>query len=466
MSGLIIPKYGGSVFTDEESYRRVARYQLSRGHIAVVSAMNGVTTELEHIFDQKDMQALSKLKNRYFKIVENLPPRYCEPAMREIEKDMGREGETGNLRIYMDMGAKDAFVGSGEGHSAIFLTSHINALGGNAGFLIGTEAGFLLDDYGWVDMNRSREPLRVAARAIMDQGRIAVVGGYFGRHNKTGQWKAGARNINDAFAVAEGDALGADAIEIVKDVPAIYRVPKKLDEFVFGDYGSLEKLSYDETRKMSSRGSIVVHPQAILLAQNRNMPIVIKNMESEGTVISSESQTSQKKPFAAIVPDKTPMITIRDDIMDTPEGRGYWARVAGFEEKHGIDIGVIPSEIGVISYTISLGDKKGPKKDARTVLGQHNEELREYLNSMGYNPKIDGEEVGMITVVGDEMQNRPGTLAYLTEILAREKPNRERTSVRAFVQSDEKYARPSMVIVVNMNSFESAVKVLADELFV
>lgn len=466
MTELIVPKYGGSVFTDADSYRRVAKYQLSRGRVAVVSAMSRVTDRLEAIYDNRDMQALAQLKKAYFEIVKSLPSEIREAAVREIEKDMGREGETGNLHVYLDMGAKDAFVGSGEGHSAIFLASHINALGGNAEFLSGTEAGFLLDNHGWVDMDRSREPLRVAARRIMDQLKIAVVGGYFGRHNKTGQWKAGARNINDAFAVAEGDALGADAIEIVKDVPAIYRVPKKLDEFVFGDYGSLGKLSYDETRKMSSRGSIVIHPQAIVLAQSKKLPIIVKNMESEGTVITAESQTTREKPFAAIVPDKAPMITIRDDIMDTPEGRGYWARVAGFEEKHGVDIGVIPSDIGVISYTISLGDKKGPKKDARTVLRQHNEELREYLNSMGYNPKIDGEEVGMITVVGDEMQNRPGTLAYLTEILAREEPSGERTSVRAFVQSDEKYARPSMVIVVNLDSFEAAVKVLADELFV
>lgn len=460
----IVVKYGGSVLKDGDSFRRAAEYQRRTSRLALVSAMKDVTTYLGEIFEDKDVQRLLQLKNSYLKVVEGLPSGLHEAAVREIEKDFGREGERGLLHTYLNIGARGAFVGSGEEHSAIFSYYYNKALGTDAEFLIGYDAGFLLDDHGWVDMDSSREPLRAAVKSKIDQGKTVSVGGYTGRHHKTGVVMAGADNINDAFAIAMADASGADSVEIIKDVPAVYHVPPKLgDEFVFGDYGSLKNLSYNETRKMASRGLLVIHPQAALLAQSKNIPIFVKNMESRGTLISADTQTTYEKPFAVLVPRKGFMIAVEDDIMDTPEGRGYWARVAQFEYEHGNDIDITPSDTPVICYTIRLGNIKGRnKEDSQKLLEQHNNELREYLNSIDYNPKIYGEEVGVITAVGDKMKGRPGTLAHLSGILAK-----ENISILADVQSLEKtYTGPSITFAVDLDKLEKSVKVLAEKLFV
>ena len=314
MAGIIIPKYGGSILRDSDSFRRVAEYQMKKGPLAVVSAVNGVTNTLKELYEKKDVQRLAKLMDMYLGILKPLPPEIYENAKKELERDFGQGSDPGYLHKYMEAGAADAFIGSGECHSAVILDAFIKSLGGNSEFISGYDAGFIFDDHGWIAVNNNHGQ-HDAVEMKLKEGKIIVLGGYLGKHYKTGQLKAGARNINDAIPLHL--AGESDAVEIIKDVPAILRVPKSLGEFEFGDYGPLKNLSYGETMKMSLRGSPVVHPNAIILAQKKGIPIAVKDMESAGTLITNKSQTTAEKPFAAIVPEDAIMMTVEDSIMGT-----------------------------------------------------------------------------------------------------------------------------------------------------
>ncbi|MBI4168084.1 MAG: aspartate kinase [Candidatus Aenigmarchaeota archaeon] len=448
MSDFDVVKYGGSVLKDASSFRAAAEYQMRRSRVALVSAPAGVTNQLMDIYDGKNQSLLPRLKDTYWKFVEDLPQRLGAQAMRELEK------EVEHLSLYLDIGARDAFVGSGEGHAAIILSSHINALGGDSEFIRGPDAVFYLNGHGLPDMENGRESFG-PVREKLESGKIVVVGGYLGRHNTTGQHKLGARNVNDAFAAALAGALDAVAVEIIKDVPGVYRVPPE-----FGNYGLLEQLSYDEARKMSWRGSPVVHPGAVRIGQNKKIPIIVKSMDSTGTLITADSLATAERPVAALVAEITTMITVLDDIMDSPEGRGYVAALNQFELENDTSIGMIASDVGSISYTISMGDKKRQKGDAEAMLEDHNKRLAAHLNSHGYKPVVRGQEVGVISVVGDGMQNRLGMLSTLSGMLTN-----SHISVRAAAQSDEKYAPPSITFVVDADKLERGVKALAKELF-
>ncbi len=448
MSGLCVVKYGGSVLKDAVSFSAAAEYQIRRSPVALVSAPYGVTNLLMDIYDRKDRSQLPRLMNAYREFVKGLPQQLSAQAMQELEQ------EVKNLELCLDIGARDTFIGSGEGYAAIILSSHINALGGNSEFIRGPDAVFYLNGHGLPDMENGRESFG-PVREKLGSGKTVVVGGYLGRHNTTGQHQLGARNVNDAFAAALAAELGAAAVEIIKDVPGVYRAPPE-----FGNYGLLERLSYGEARKMSWRGSPVVHPSAVRIGQNKKIPIIVKSTDSAGTLIAADSLTTTERPVAALVPEIATMITVSDDIMDSPEGRGYIAALNRFELGKDTDIGLVVSDVGSISYTIRMGDRKRQKDGAEAMLREHNEQLTAHLNSHGYKPVVRGQEVGAISVIGDGMQGRLGVLSTLSGIMTR-----SGISVRAAMQSDEHYAPPSITFVVDADNLEHGVKELAKELF-
>lgn len=443
MSKLVVVKYGGSTLKSANAFRAAAQYQIRTSPVALVSAVNGATNLLMDAYERKT--DTSRLKDAYWGIAKPLPSAIQEEAMGKIEKQIELLG------LYQDIGARDAFIGAGEGHSAILLSSHINALGRKSDHLTGPDAGFFLDDHGIVDMGESLGHLEKIGDRLKE-GNIIIVGGYLGRNRKN-EYSLGARNINDAFATALAVALHGTSVEIIKDVPGVYRVDPE-----YGNFGLLERLSYDEAGKMSWRGSPVVHPAVIKLAKNISIPIVVKSMESSGTVISPETQSTQEHPVAALVPDRTFMVTVRDELMDTPEGRGYFALISRFEQEFGADIGLIAADIGGISYTVSWGDRKRGKNEDQLPI--HNVQLRDFLNSHGYKPVVEGQEVGMVTIVGDGMKQRAGTLSQMSGVLAQ-----ENISVRSAAQSDERYSSPTITFVVDSDNLKPSVEALAAELF-
>ncbi len=449
-SDLVVSKFGGSVLTGATAFRDAAAYLGDRNAVSVVSAMQGLTNAFISAYEIANtgspIQQFSPA-TAYMEAADTLPPELKQAAAAELA------GELKLLKVYAWIGARDAFVGSPEGHSAILLKYHLMAIGTNAMHLAGPDAGFYMNGHGLVDMEKSRKHLRSRVGAGLGSGQRVVVGGYLGIDDH-GCIRAGARNINDAFASALADALGASTVEIVKDVPGVYRIPPE-----FGDYGLLNKLSYNEARKMTWRGSPVVHPSAVRIAQNRNIPVVVKNLGSRGTWISAESQTNPRNPVAALVAEKMQMVCVYDDVMDTPEGRGYMAAIYSFERDKGIDIAVSAADFGGISYTVILGDRKGNMNNG-AMLKVHNEELAACLHSCGYNPTIRAEEAGVITIVGDGMQNRPGMLSQITSI-----PAAQNISIRSAVQSDERHTPPSITLVVDSENLSAAVKALAEGLF-
>ncbi len=450
MPNLVVVKYGGSLLSSADAFRTAASYVVGKSTdgsraVVLVSAMSGLTNRFMDIYDRRALQELSAIENIYWEVAKPLPKRHHDQAMEEIKEEMKA------LKILLEARNKDAFVGSAEGHSAILQKYHILAQDRDAAHLSGADAGFLLNAHGLIDMEASRVNLRERVGGLLSKG-IPVVGGYLGRHHKTDAYQLGARNSNDGFAAALAVALGAQAVEIVKDVPGVFRVyPRE-------DLGILRKLSYNEAGNMSWTGSPVVHPSAIIISESSGLPIVVKNMQSDGTVISTETETTKEKFVASVVPERTFMVTIRDRMIGTYEGMGYWSIISSFEEGRGNAITPV-SAMGGISYTLNIDDRK-KAGDNETLFRNHIEELRAHLNANGFRASVVGDEVGRITLVGDAMQSRQGTFYYLTGILS------ERgISLRSTVQIDEKVMPPVISIVVDSDNLESTTTALTEELF-
>lgn len=121
-------------------------------------------------------------------------------------------------------------------------------------------------------------------RSLIAQGIVPVVAGFQGASDN-GDITTLGRGGSDTSAAAIGVALGASAIEIYTDVDGIMTA----DPRVVRDARVINTLDYSEVFNMASQGSKVIHPRAVELAMQRNIPLIIKSTLSEaaGTVIAN-----------------------------------------------------------------------------------------------------------------------------------------------------------------------------------
>ena len=445
-----VKKIGGSLLDGPESFRSAAAYVAERGGVVVTSAMKGVTNRLIKIFDSEDYDTLMCYPGEMYEaVVDDLPSELKDSAMTEIERRLAV------LPEYIRGGMRDAFVGSGEEHSSILLSYHLTAQGKDNYHKSGPETGFYLDSHGLIDNERSRECIQRSLTPFLDEGTVAVVGGYLGYTivDSHKQYKLGESNINDAFAAEIASALKMGKFEILKNVPGVYVVTPE-----FPQYGLVSGLSYDEAANMSWRGSPVVHPNAIQIAENDGIVIVVKDMKSEGTTISSESHTTIRRPYAALVPQRIFMITVLDRIMATRAGNEYASLINEYERRRGNTMPTLSKTAGSLSYTM-IGDIKRNGNDSQTF-ERHKEDLRHYLKDHGFNPTVEGREVGEITIVGDGMRNRTGTFAELASVLGEHK-----ISIGSTTQTPEEYTNPVITFLVRPEDLDRTVEALGKELF-
>ncbi|RLI98172.1 MAG: hypothetical protein DRO99_01400 [Candidatus Aenigmatarchaeota archaeon] len=445
----ICDKFGGSSFPDYMGFMQAAEYlscQIEEGYrpIAVVSAPKGVSDMLiDAAAGRLGMDELKdSLLDKYSGMVRDMfgSGREARNAKLEIEAEMGR------LREAIEKEGKDCFLSLGENHSSILLAHAIRALGHGSSHADGYTAGVTVTKRGAVVEDETDRRLRATLdRQLSKQDIIPVIGGYVG--DCDGRYVIMGRNTTDVTGALISRAAGAEAYEIIKDVPGVYRVEPE-----FCETEVIDRLSYDEAGQITWRGAKVVHPHAITVARKAGIPIRVRNMYDAGfTTIHHDSSTTEEKPVAAISARRFYMINVSDDAMNTPEGRGYLAMMSSVLSAHDIDILDAAMPANTISVVIPVSE--------HTRNGIE-EELAASLAESGYSPVIEGREVGGISITGEAMKGRPGTLSYLSGILGR-----ECVSVVMGSQSDEAVSSPTINFYVEGGELDRTVKRLCEELF-
>lgn len=87
-------------------------------------------------------------------------------------------------------------------------------------------------------------------------------------------------------------------IEIYTDVDGIMTADPRIVE----DAALIDILSYDEVFQLADQGAKVIHPKAVEVAREKNIPIIIKNTmnDCEGTIINSVGDKSKKRLVTSI----------------------------------------------------------------------------------------------------------------------------------------------------------------------
>lgn len=176
----------------------------------------------------------------------------------------------------------DLLLSCGEVISAVVLCSEIEEAGYSACCLTGPEAGIITDNSHGNARVLEVHPAEV--QRMLTQGKIVIITGFQGR-TEDGKISTLGRGGSDTSAAAIGVALEAELVEIYSDVDGV----KTADPRIFGEARTLDRITYNELCQLAHEGAKVIHPRAVEIAMQQNVPVKICNTFSDhpGTLVTS-----------------------------------------------------------------------------------------------------------------------------------------------------------------------------------
>ncbi|MBB6449255.1 aspartate kinase [Geomicrobium halophilum] len=290
---------------------------------------------------------------------------------------------------------RDMLQACGEVISSVVFTNLLISEGLRASAFTGKQAGFCTtDDFGEARITQMKtEPLKDHLKEVD----VVVVAGFQGESGN-GETTTLGRGGSDTSATALGASLQAETVDIFTDVDGIMTA----DPRIVTDARAIETLTYTEVSNMAYQGAKVIHPRAVEIAMNAEIPIRIRSLSSKagGTLISASH---------AHVPGS--------DIQER--------LVTGIAHLRGITQVVVPKErndLEAASLIFESMSSKGVSVDfinigttsiVFTIPEQKTELVEQQLQEIGYSPMLV-QGCAKVSAVGAGMTGVPGVVSRIT----------------------------------------------------
>ncbi|OPG15631.1 aspartate kinase [Ferroacidibacillus organovorans] len=186
---------------------------------------------------------------------------------------------------------RDLLMSCGETISAVIFGAMLRNRGIEAAVLSGGQAGIVTSsDFGNARIAKI-DPKRILAE--LEDGRVVVVTGFQGV-TEDGEITTLGRGGSDTTATALGVALDAEVIDIFTDVEGIMTADPRL----VNGAARLTHVTYTEICNFAYQGAKVIHPRAVELAMQKNIPIRVRatGSKDEGTLVTSASRPLEERP--------------------------------------------------------------------------------------------------------------------------------------------------------------------------
>lgn len=179
----------------------------------------------------------------------------------------------------------DQIMCCGEMISAVVMSGTMQGAGVDAVMLTGGQAGIITDGSFTNGRILKVDPARILR--LLKMGKTPVVCGFQGV-TVEGELTTLGRGGSDTTAAALGAALNAEVVEIYTDVDGIMTA----DPRIVKNATILERISYSEVCQLAHQGAKVIHPRAVEIAMQKNIPLVVKSTftDAPGTLITSAPQ--------------------------------------------------------------------------------------------------------------------------------------------------------------------------------
>ncbi|BAK81183.1 aspartate kinase [Candidatus Arthromitus sp. SFB-rat-Yit] len=179
----------------------------------------------------------------------------------------------------------DKLISCGEIISAIIFASELRDRGINAIPVVGKDIGIITDDnFGNANILEINTEKIVS---LLNDGIVPIIAGFQGI-TSDGDITTLGRGGSDISAVKLAEVLECNKVQFFKDVDGLMTVDPK----IVVNAKSIDEISYEELFELSIFGNNIIHPKAVKIAMESNIPIVIKNTfnDFKGTVINNNSK--------------------------------------------------------------------------------------------------------------------------------------------------------------------------------
>lgn len=365
-------KFGGTSMADHTTWGKVlhiiGQYEYP---VVVVSATARTTRRLLESAKLAAAQELTKaytiadeIEERHQKIIkdflaENESPKndLIESSCLEriaanigfLKKLLGYIGKQGDVKPAM----QDAVLSIGEQISSYLLaqcglakgllTQHVEARK-----IIKTD-----NEHGKANPNFFQISQHVGSlETLLENGFTPIIGGFYGEGTDKNITTLGFEG-SDYTASLIGGAMQANSIEIWTDVSGVYTS----DPRFITDAKPIAELSYLDATEMAYFGARVLHPSTLKPAQEKNIPVLVKNMfqpEDPGTRIV-RSVNHQNGVLAISFKKDLTILTV--SAYETLMGYSFLTKVFQVLEKYRFPVDAVNTTEASVSIALSNHEK-------------------------------------------------------------------------------------------------------------
>src|SRR5205085_6458455 len=298
---MIVMKFGGTSVEDAASIERVTeiiKARLSLRPVVVVSAMGKTTRKLLQAAEASaagdrstTLAVVAELKTRHLSEARTLVKSTAERAVFSIidrhfdELKKLLEG----LAILGEVPSRglDKILAYGELLSSAIVADALAERGVPARLLDAREFVITDDRFGGASplFDLTNAKTRDSITPVIEAGEVPVIQGFIGATREGATTTLGFEG-SDYTAAIVGAALGADDIQIWKDVSGLMTT----DPRIFAEARTVKACTFAEAADLTYCGAKVLHPKAIHPAARQNIPVHIYNSkrpDATGTAISA-----------------------------------------------------------------------------------------------------------------------------------------------------------------------------------
>lgn len=332
-------------------------------------------------------------------------------ALVVVVSALGRKGDPYATDTLLDFLAQtapalparetDLLLSCGECIAAAVVAAELQQAGCSAVALAGWQAGIVTDEhFGRAEIKRVKKE-NILRR--LQQNKIAVVAGFQGI-TEEGEITTLGRGGSDITAVALGAALEAEFVEIYSDVAAVMTADPRL----VPEAKPITHVGYQEILQMAQEGAKVIHPRAVDIAMQYNLPLVLKKTgdDGEGTVVSHHQQRDN---FSFGRPQIVTGITHVTGLAQV--------RILSNLSAAQLEEGLLAlSRAGISIDLISLS----PQEKMFTIDAKESKKAAQLLQELGIDARVE-PGFAKVTVVGSGMRGIPGVMVRIVSALNKAK---------------------------------------------
>ena len=366
---IVVMKFGGTSVADISKIKNVAsiinknykKYKL----VIVLSAMAGVTNDLQKLIDQVDY-----------------------PSSKE----------------------NDLVLTSGEQVTVGLLSMVLNKMKIKSIPLLGWQVPIITDS-----SYEKAKILNINKDNILKyliEYDVVVLAGFQGI-NTEGKITSIGRGGSDTTAVAIASSLNAERCDIFSDVDGVYSG----DPTIVKNAKKIDKISYEEMLEMSSMGAKVLHTRSVELAMKNNLTLQVLSSltNQEGTFIVNEKKLIEKEVVSGVSYSKDESKITISGIPDKP---GIAAKIFRILSRNNINIDMIVQNISQdgISANLTFTVQNKDMKISKNLLEKNSEKIL-------YKQLSTDSEVAKISVIGMGMMSQSGVAEKMFQTLADQQIN-------------------------------------------